>query len=146
MRLWHKDLIPYLPRQQLLAQWRELCAIAGSIAKKGTPNHLLVNKVLKYDIRCFINYSGIVIGEIKSRGYKINKNSYERFLQNIKARMYNWTSPFDIGKELYHGWHNDRYLRQCLFNLQEKYDCGGIPEEEWKIIEYHFGGVLEGHC
>ena len=125
MRLWHKDLIPYLPRQQLLAQWRELCAIAGSIAKKGTPNHLLVNKVLKYDIRCFINYSGIVIGEIKSRGYKINKKSYERFLQNIKTKMYNWTSPFDYGEELYHGWHNGRYLRQCLFNLQEKYDCGG---------------------
>lgn len=34
MRLWHKDLIPYLPRQQLIAQWRECCAIAGSIAKK----------------------------------------------------------------------------------------------------------------
>lgn len=24
MRLWHKDPIPYLPHQQLVAQWREL--------------------------------------------------------------------------------------------------------------------------
>lgn len=24
MRLWHKDLLPVLPRQQLLGQWREL--------------------------------------------------------------------------------------------------------------------------
>ena len=46
MRLWHKDLIPALPRKQLLAQWRECCAIASNIAKKGTPNHILVNKVL----------------------------------------------------------------------------------------------------
>lgn len=28
MRLWHKDLIPALPRKQLLGQWRELCAIS----------------------------------------------------------------------------------------------------------------------
>lgn len=43
MRLWHKELIPYLPRQQLIAQWRECCAIASNLASKGTPNHLLVN-------------------------------------------------------------------------------------------------------
>lgn len=29
-------------------------------------------------------------------------------------------------------WHNDRYLAQCLANLQGKHDCGAIPEEEWK--------------
>lgn len=29
MRLWHKDLIPYLPRQQLLGQWRECCPYSG---------------------------------------------------------------------------------------------------------------------
>ena len=27
MRLWRIDLIPYLPRTQLLAQWRELNSI-----------------------------------------------------------------------------------------------------------------------
>ena len=46
MRLWHKDLIPYLPRQQLLGQWRECCCIAKSIHDKGSPNHLLVNKII----------------------------------------------------------------------------------------------------
>ena len=45
MRLWHKDLIDVLPNQQLVAQWRELSAIAGAIQKHGTPNHLLVNFV-----------------------------------------------------------------------------------------------------
>ena len=46
MRLWHKDLIPYLPRQQLLGQWRECCCIVRNIAMLGTPNHILVNKVM----------------------------------------------------------------------------------------------------
>lgn len=33
MRLWHIDLIPVLPREQLVAQWRECSAIAGAILK-----------------------------------------------------------------------------------------------------------------
>ena len=37
--------------------------------------------------------------------------------------------------KLYEDWHNDRYFWQCYFNLQEKYDCGGIPEECWSRIE-----------
>lgn len=49
---------------------------------------------------------------------------------------YHWN--FYETSDLYNDWHNDRYLRQCLFNLQEKYDCGGIPEEEWKIIQENF--------
>ena len=144
MRLWHKDLIPYLPNKQLLSQWRECCAIVASIAKKGTPNHILVNKVLTYSSRFLINYSHMVIREIENRRFKINKKSYDNFCKNfIKVSRY-WGTPYkDLGEELYHGWHNDRYLRQCLFNLQEKYDCGGISEDEWKVIEYHFAGILE---
>ena len=139
MRLWHKDLIPYLPRQQLIAQWRECCAIAGSIAKKGTPNHILVNKVLTYSNRFFINYSHMVIKEIENRGFKINKKSYDNFCKNfVKASRY-WGTPYkDLGKELYYDWHNKRYLFQCLTNLSEKYDCGGIPEDEWQKIKTAF--------
>ena len=51
MRLWHKDLITVLPRQQLMAQWRECCCIIKNITEKGTPNHLLVNKIMNYDIK-----------------------------------------------------------------------------------------------
>ena len=56
MRLWHKELIPYLPRQQLLGQWRECCAIAKSIAETGTPNHVLVNKIMEYPKPHFVLY------------------------------------------------------------------------------------------
>lgn len=31
-------------------------------------------------------------------------------------------------------WHNERYFLQCFYNLQEKYDCGGILEEDWQKI------------
>ena len=57
MRLWHKDLIPRLPRQQLLGQWRECCLIAKQIDTKGTPNHVLVNRIMDYDPWHFWKYS-----------------------------------------------------------------------------------------
>lgn len=32
-------------------------------------------------------------------------------------------------------WHEDRYFIQCYYNLQEKYDCGGINPEDWEKIK-----------
>ena len=83
MRLWHKDLIAYLPKQQLLAQWRECCAIASNIANKGTPNHLLVNKVLKFHPFHFWNYSSLVAEEMKNRGYNLSSKSLKTFWDNF---------------------------------------------------------------
>ena len=66
MRIWHKDLIKYLPKSQLLAQWREL----NSIYKK-QDNHILINYIYDYPKIYLYSYSQIVINEIIKRGYKI---------------------------------------------------------------------------
>ncbi len=118
MRLWHKDLIPCLPRQQLLGQWRECCLIAKTISKKGTPNHLLVNKIMDYPLEHFWRYSYEVCHEMEERGYKCNWDKIDKYI----------FAPGHIPKydEMFEGWHNDRYLIQCYYNLQEKYDCGGF--------------------
>ena len=124
MRLWHKALINVLPKQQLLSQWRECCCIARNIAVNGTPNHLLVNKVLEYNLSEFYSYSILVSNEMLNRGYKVDRDRFEKYCCSDIFTSH----PFE-------GWHNDRYLWQCYFNLQEKYDCGGISEEEWQKIE-----------
>lgn len=80
MRLWHKILIPALPRAQLVAQWRELSSIAGSIQKSGTPNHLLVNKVLDYDFNHFITYSLLIRQEMTKRGYRTMDSVWEKII------------------------------------------------------------------
>ena len=139
MRLWHKDLIPYLPKQQLIAQWRECCAICSNWANKGTPNHLLVNKVMNFSKVDFHIYTELVLAEFKTRGCKVSESSLKKFNENYL----NIPDEKSCEKGLFEGWHNERYLKQCLFNLQEKYDCGGIPEEEWKVIENHFGEYLD---
>lgn len=126
MRLWHKDLIPVLPRQQLLSQWRECCCIARNISVNGTPNHLLVNKVLDYPKSHLALYSYRVAQEMWRRGYCCDLSLYSKHLPI--------GSTVISDAELFKDWHNDQYLRQCLLNLQEKYDCGGIPEDEWNKI------------
>ena len=132
MRIWHKSLISTLPREQLVAQWRELSAIAGNLNTKGTPNHILVNKVLDYPREHFISYAFWVRQEMTRRGY--------RTMESVWNKIY-CTRESDYGEieilpleDLFPGWHNNRYLAQCYFNLEEKYDCGGITEEAFKKI------------
>lgn len=141
MRLWHKDLIDVLPRQQLISQWRECCCIAKNIADNGTPNHLLVNKVITYSQSDFLKYTKLILDEMKRRGYNILSSSFDKFRENLDLGYEFFNNG--IYSESYYGdlfgdWHNDRYLKQCLCNLQEKYDCGGVSEEEWQKIMYKF--------
>lgn len=132
MRLWHKDLISVLPKQQLLGQWRECCCIARNIAVNGTPNHLLVNKIMDYPLNHLNYYATMVECELAKREYRTNG---DRFADWIRKEDGTLPYPYPEYKNLFAGWHNDRYLLQCFYNLQEKYDCGGITEDEWKVIE-----------
>lgn len=141
MRCWHKDLIPVLPRAQLLGQWRECCAIAANIAKNGTPDHILVNRVLDYPVNHFIGYADSVTAEMERRGYKVSFKSVDTFIANVfKARNeFEFNDITDAAVkgcvgDMFYGWHNNTYLRQCLYNLEEKAICGGMEADEWQLI------------
>jgi uncharacterized protein (TIGR02328 family) len=82
MRLWHKDLIDSLPRKQLLGQWRECCAIIKNIKEKGTPNHLLVNKIMDYDLKHFYTYGLYVFIETEHRDYKCNLRKFDQYFND----------------------------------------------------------------
>lgn len=138
MRLWHKDLIKVLPRQQLLGQWRECCLIAKEIKEKGTPNHLLVNKIMDYPIEDFYLYIDAVWIEMIARGYYADLFCICKYFPEFR----NKTHIDCRRKDYFKDWHNDRYLKQCYYNLQEKYDCGGITKEEWILIETACGGIV----
>lgn len=131
MRLWHKDLIKVLPRQQLVSQWRECCLIAKLVSQTGTPNHILVNPVTDYPPEHLVNYASLVYNEMINRGYKCD---WEVFADWTKAKE----RPIFLSKEAYseifHDWHNSRYYDQCYYNLQEKYDRGGLTFTEWAKI------------
>ena len=129
MRLWHKDLICVLPRKQLVGQWRECCCIAKNIKEKGTPNHILVNRIMNYPISEFCDYCNIVLAEMMKRGYHVSSKSISCLENNI-----DFCVDSHLNMDIFDQWHDNRYLRQCYFNLQEKYDTHGIEEWEWDRI------------
>ena len=131
MRLWHKELIKVLPTQQLVGQWRECCCIARNIAVNKTPNHALVNKIMDYPLEHFWNYTRLVYDEMIERGYECNFNRFWKWV--TPARSF-WLIDDVPMEELFDGWHNRRYYWQCYYNLEEKYDCGLISDQEWNDI------------
>ena len=110
-------------------EWREL----NSIFKK-QDNHILINFVYEYPKEHLLYYSNLIIEEFNKRGYKIK--SLDNYNTYFKEILYPWCKKIYIDKStLFEGKMNDRYLKQCYYNLQEKFDCGGITEKEWRLIQ-----------
>lgn len=106
MRLWHYELIPYLPKSQLLAQWREL----NSIFKK-QDNHILINYIYNYPKSYLKVYAEKVVAEMKRRGYKIKSlENYNNYFVGVR----------EMGFEKF-AEHDETYLTICYWNLREKY-------------------------
>lgn len=129
MRLWDISMLPYLPREQLISQWRECSAIAGAIQKNGTPNHLLVNFVLNYDYDHFISYCFYLREEMTARGYRTMNSVWEKII-SLKPDY-----AILHQSEIYPYQFNQTYKEICFYNLLEKYMCGGITLNDWGKIE-----------
>lgn len=126
MRLWHYKLIPYLPDKQLRGQWREIALIKKAL-DEGTLNHCIVNRVKDYPKEHFIRYTQIVADEMHRRGFKADWFA----LWRGEWGKFPITAIHIPDGELFGAWHNTRYLIQCYMNLEEKYDCGAITQDEF---------------
>lgn len=131
MRIWHKELIGVLPTQQLIAQWRECTLIAKLIHINGSPNHILVNKVTEYSPDHMATYCYNVMWNMIHRGYSPSPTTKLAIENYIGVSL----QPYIDIDLLFDDWHTNKYLWQCISNLEEKYDCGGISYEEWQIID-----------
>ena len=131
VRLWHYELLPYLPELQFKGQLRELVAIMHDWRDKGKTNHLLINRVMEYPkdnlYWYFCEYEGVY---------------YRRYGKTLAEQAYdfgefaNWN--IETNKGLFDGWHNKEYLRVCMANLYEKHVFGvgksRITDEEWETL------------
>lgn len=113
MRLWHIDLIPYLPKSQLIAQWREL----NSIYKK-QDKHILINYIYNYDKEYLLYYSNRIIREMAFR--KIHVKSFENYF-NYFGDVFTSKSEY---QQFQFAEHNNEYLLCNYYNLLEKYRRG----------------------
>lgn len=129
MRLWHIDLLPYLPNQMIISQWRECLAIKRQW-DKGTLKHRLVSYVMRYEKIWLFDYVKVLIAQMKNRNINYQKNLYDEFYEWSEQNTYIMKPPI-----LRYSEHDDRYLKQCYYNLQEKYDREIISEDVWQRIE-----------
>lgn len=143
MRLWHYKLLSYLPRAQLLSQWRECVCIAKNIHDKGTPNHLLVNKVTEYPIEEFNIYCSFVANEMLARNINVSYDSVKKIEELLGVGRIR-TNGHD---SVFNGWHNDEYLRICMANLYEKFLGVGknkITDYEWATLKAGYERITGG--
>ena len=132
MRIWHTSLINVLPREQLVAQWRELSSIAGAIKRNGTPNHILVNFVMDYNWDHFISYAYYIRQEMTSRGYRTMNSVWEKIVSLAGDELDYLILPLE---EVYKEKMDNTYLLICYHNLLEKALCGGVKKEDWDKIQ-----------
>lgn len=127
MRLWHQKLIPLLPRQQLLGQHRECCALRGAGWGR---KHSVVDYVFTHEPERLIAYHVLVMDEMINRGYNPDRIWYNRnwrgnTLQEQEGQSdYNeclrlWENAREGGCMIYPE-HNKEYLQECLDNLKSK--------------------------
>ena len=127
IRLWHYKLIPVLPDKMIVSEWRECIAIKRQW-EKGTLKHRLVSYVMDYDKSFFANYVFNLQSEMCRRNIKFQEKYFKEILYFCRYDVFGFNYPE----------HNDRYLKQCLYNLEEKATRNIISKEEWLKIYNEF--------
>ena len=114
LRLWHYEMLKYLPKTQLKNQWSTLCSIFKNHAA-----NILINYVYDYPKENLYAYTRLVIEEMRKRGYEISCET-----EKLTEDYFNDITIFDIpkyGDNPFPGKHTDEYLKICYFVLKEYY-------------------------
>lgn len=118
MRLWHYTLIPLLPRQQLLGQHRECCALRGN---GWTKKHSTVQYALDAPYEHLVCYHWQVIDEMISRGYNIEgKWDSARYRGKSCEPWVEGKLDMPLYTAFHYPEHDDKYLLECKENLRMK--------------------------
>ena len=119
MRLWPLEILPQLPRQQLLGQHRECCALRG---KGWGRKHATVDYVFRHCLDHLYQYHLQVMVEMMKRGYKVDGAWYMR---TYRGKSLPCATLMETGTYVYKGGaiypeHDAAYLAECVENLRRK--------------------------
>ncbi|MDY0393493.1 TIGR02328 family protein [Virgibacillus halophilus] len=120
MRLWHERIIHDLPRQQLLGQHRECCALRGLSWNK---KHKTVNYVFEHSPYKLFLYHQKVMEEMKKRGYRADPLWEDPAYRGKNCPPYENipSGETDSSNDHYiYPEHDNAYLSECLENLRDK--------------------------
>ena len=129
MRLWPLEIIDQLPRQQLLGQHRECCALRG---KGWGRKHATVDYVFKHPYYWLCLYHAEIMLEMKRRGYNYD-DRWRAYCYRGKKIGYDYSKftwmlgelpdgmrPEGVGSCPIYPEHGTKYLQECLRNLAMK--------------------------
>ena len=116
MRLWHEQSIHLLPKNQLLGQHRECCALRGNGWNK---KHKTVDYVFTYSPYNLFIYHSKIMDEMEKRGYRVSREWRDKNYRGQKAESYSNLEETNISSPIYKE-HNDEYLLECIENLAGK--------------------------
>lgn len=116
MRLWHEKIIHLLPKNQLLGQYRECCALRGNGWKK---KHKTVDYVFSYSPYLLFRYHLLVMDEMEKRGYNVSGEWKDKNCRGKIAEKYIDLEEEIIEDTIYKE-HNIEYLDECIENLRNK--------------------------
>lgn len=129
MRLWHQKLIPYLPRQQLLGQHRECCALRG---KGWGRKHSVVDYVFTHKPVDLIAYHYLIMNEMEQRGYHPDPiwrqtnwrgsvlGATEEVEWKCGPALVDYLMTIEATSTAIYPEHNNEYLKECIDNLKSK--------------------------
>lgn len=126
MRLWHQDLIPKLPRPQLLGQHRECCALRGNGWGK---KHATVNYVFDYSPYRLYAYHRLIMEEMTARGYKVSPEWWEPTYRGKTCPAYPELEEEALSTPIYPE-HQDTYLPRMLRQSNRKRDPTRLRKNE----------------
>lgn len=136
MRLWPIAILDQLPRQQLLGQHRECCALRG---KGWGRKHATVDYVFTHPYFYLFAYHKKVFEEMVRRGYKI---AIEWGCSDYRGKAigdeHSEFTSWDVNIIQYlkknpsiYLEHDESYLDKCIANLSEK----GVIINQEKALE-----------
>ena len=117
MRLWHETLIPLLPKNQLLGQHRECCALRGNGWGR---KHSTVNYVFEHSPYLLYKYHEKIMQEMKNRGYNVSEEWLDKNYRGKNTQAYKDLCETEILTPIYPE-HNEEYMKECLENLSRKH-------------------------
>ena len=126
MRLWHQSLIKELPRQQLLGQHRECCALRGRGWGK---KHSVVNYVFEHSPAKLVAYHNLIMNEMIRRGYHPDIVWYNPDYRGTTLGSEDSWCDFEAASKLLelaesglmiYSEHDEDYLQECIDNLKNK--------------------------
>ena len=125
MRLWPLSILPQLPRQQLLGQHRECCALRG---KGWNRKHATVDYVFSHPYIWLFIYHKNVMEEMLKRGYHFSSDwGYVDYRGKSIGYQHDeftdWTkidTEYLLLRKNVYPEHNAAYLDECISNLARK--------------------------